>query len=259
MPLSTLQGCSALQRFLNRLNSRSVLTAGEQQAILDLPGRAEQIKPNHDFVQLGEPVDHACLVVAGYAGRFGQTSQGKRQITGIYLRGDMADLHSVVQPSPTSALQALSHVTILRIPHIALRAVAARYPAVAEAFWRDCMVDAAIFSQWVINVGRRQAKQRIGHLICELALRIAEGEPSDGMRFDLPVTQAQLAEVTGLTPVHVNRTLMKLRGEGVLEWSRSNVVTIADWQTLVGTGDFDPAYLQIGIPTAKRMRLAEAN
>ena len=114
-----------LQLFLDRLTSRSILSDEEQQAVLNLPGHAEQVQSNRDFVPLGTRVDHACLIVAGIVGRFDQNGEGTRQITAIHIPGDMCDLHAVVQPIPTSALQALSVATILRVPHAAIRAVAA--------------------------------------------------------------------------------------------------------------------------------------
>lgn len=114
-----------LQLFLNRLTSRSVLTGEEQQALLALPCHAAQAQSNRDFVGLGDRSDHACLLVAGLVGRFGQAKAGERQITAIHIPGDIPDLHAVVQPEGSSALQALSVATILRIPHWAIRQVAA--------------------------------------------------------------------------------------------------------------------------------------
>ena len=157
---------SDLQPFLDRLTSRSVLTQPEQQAILDLPRHVEQVRSNRDFVRLGERVHHSCFVADGIVGGFGQNASGGRQITSFFIPGDMADLQSVVQPSPTTALQALSVATILKIPHAAIRAVAARYPAVAAAFWRDCMVDTAVLAQWVVNIGRRDARARASRTCC---------------------------------------------------------------------------------------------
>lgn len=248
-----------LQRFLDRLTRRSVLSEEEQQAILSLPSHAEQVHSNRDFVPLGTTVDHSCLVVAGLVGRFGQNSEGHRQITAIHIPGDMADLHSVVQPQANSALQALSVATILRVPHAALRAASGRYPAIAEAFWRDCMVDSAVLSQWVVNVGRRDAKQRIAHLICEVATRIGGSRAQDGCVFDFAITQTQLADATGLTSVHVNRTLQMLRAAGVIEWSRGHVVRIPRWHALAATGDFDPDYLQTDVRPNERLRIAKAS
>jgi CRP-like cAMP-binding protein len=230
-----------------------VLTSDEQHAILNLPGHAAQMQANRDFVRLGEKSDHACLIVAGLVGRFGQNKNGARQITAIHVPGDMPDLHSVVQPESSSALQALSVATILRVPHQSIRQVAAQYPAVAEALWRDCTVDAAILSQWVVNVGRRDAKCRLAHLLCEMATRLEAIGDSNNVEFPFAVTQQQLADATGMTPVHINRTLKVLRQDGLAN-VRERSVQIADWKGLVAAGDFDADYLAIDIAAANRLR-----
>ena len=247
-----------LQPFLDRLTSRSVLTEHEQQAVLNLPGQAEQVHSNRDFVPLGEHVDHACLVVAGIVGRFDQNGEGARQITAMHIPGDICDLHSVVQPLATSALQALSVATILRVPHTAIRAEAGRYPALAETFWRDCTVDAAILAEWVVNVGRRDAKTRIAHLLCEMASRLHANAGGNDFVFDLPVTQAQLADATALTAVHVNRTLQSLRADGLIEW-RQSIVRVPQWDALVERAEFDAAYLQGHVKPNQRLRIVQAS
>ena len=182
-----------------------------------------------------------------------------RQITAMHIPVDMCDLHSVVQPVPTSALQALSVATILRIPHSAIRTVAAHYPAVAEALWRDCMVDAAILCEWVVNVGRRDAKMRIAHLLCEMANRL--GAAADGRNdivFDFPLTQTQLADATALTPVHVNRTLQALRGLGLVDWHQ-RVVRLPRLDALEELAEFDRDYLQCEVRPEQKMRIARAH
>jgi CRP-like cAMP-binding protein len=243
-----------LQPFVDRLTSRSVLTEQEKQAILDLPCRAEQVQANRDFVRLGERHDSSCVIVAGLVGRFDQTADGARQITAIHIPGDMPDLASVVQPQATSALQALSVATILRIPHSSIRQAAARHHALAEALWRDCMVDSAILSQWVVNVGRRDARARIGHLLCEMATRLAAPTEAGTFSFPFPVSQTQLADATGLTVVHVNRVLRALRESGLVH-VRAGEAKVLDWDALVAVGDFDPAYLQTDIPPHDRLRI----
>lgn len=247
-----------LQPFLNRLTSRSVLTDEEQQAILNLPGHAEQVQPHRDFVPLGDIADHVSLIVAGIVGRFDQTSDGARQITAIHIPGDICNLHSVVQPLAISALEALSVATILRIPHVAIRAAAARYPAVAEALWRDCTVDAAILAEWVVNVGRRDAKTRVAHLMCEMATRLDAGKGANDFVFDFPVTQAQLAEATAMTAVHVNRTLQSLRADGLLEWHQ-RLIRVPDWDALVERAEFKPSYLQTQVRPEQRIRIVQAS
>ena len=244
---------SNLQRFLDRLTSRSVLSEQEQRQILALPVRIKQAGPNEDFVALGERVDHACFVLAGLVGRFDQNSSGERQITALHIAGDMPDLHSVVQPTATSAFQALSTSTVLQVPHSALWAISARHPAIAEAFWRDCMVDSMVLAQWVVNVGRREAKSRLAHLLCEMAHRYKVVPADNTVVFELSMTQSQLADATGLTPVHVNRTLKALAAIGTTFHHR--VVRIEDWDALVELGDFDPGYLQTELRPEERLRI----
>lgn len=246
---------ASLQLFIDRLTSRSVLSDEERQAILSLPTRTGRIEANHDFVRIGERVDHCCLIVDGMMGRFGQTLEGARQITALHLPGDVADLHSVVRPVGTSAIQALCTSTVLRISHDELRKVAARFPAVAEAFWRDCMVDAAVLSQWVVNVGRRDAKTRIAHLFCEMAVRTGD-DSTPQLTYHFPITQAQLADASGLTSVHVNRTLQTLRQDGLVDL-RARTIRIPDWDSLAELGEFDADYLDADTTPDARVRLLD--
>lgn len=250
----SLSEYSTLRPFVARLTTRSILSSAEQDDILDLPCRVTQLRPNEDFLGIGEHSDHASFVAHGLVGRFDQNGRGDRQITALHISGDMPDLHSVVQPKATSALQALCSSTVVKIPHSALRALAAKKPAIAEAFWRDSVVDAMILAQWVVNVGRRDAKSRIAHLFCEMACRY-KIEPEDGIvAYDLPMTQAQMADATGLTPVHVNRTLRQLSEIGTT--FRRGRIRIKDWDTLVEIGDFDRTYLQEEPGPGRPLRLA---
>lgn len=237
-------GASPVQLFLGRLLRRSVLTEEEQAAILGLPVEEATYGPNRDFVAQGQRVDRACLVAEGLAARFAQTANGDRQIIAFHIPGDMADLHSVVAPSAASALQALTRTTILRIPHSALRAVAARYPAVAQAFWRDAIVDVGIIAQSLVNLGRRPAVGRLAHLYCEMAVRYEQiGECADG-RYRFPATQAHIGDALGLTSIHVNRTLKTLRTEGLVDIAEKEV-RVLDWDGLAARADFDLNYLQL--------------
>lgn len=242
-----------LEPFINRLTSRSILSDRERHEIRELPQIVTQARADQDFVGLGTRVTHASYVVEGLVGRFDQNSRGDRQITAVHLAGDMTDLHSVVQPTATSALQALSTSTILQVPHAELRRIASAYPAIAEALWRDCMVDLMILAQWVVNVGCRDARSRIAHFLCEMACRY-KARPVDGkVSFELLMTQSQLADVTGLTPVHVNRTLKGLAEIGTT--FHHKFVRIDNWDALVEAGDFDQSYLQDDLRPEERIRI----
>jgi len=245
---------SALQLFLNRLASRSMLTDEETRAVLSLNGQVKEVPAHIDFVRLGEQVDHSCLVVDGLVGRFGQTKNGARQITCLHIPGDMADLPSVACPKSGWGLGALTKSTILRVPHSDLRRIAAKHPGVAEAFWRDCVVDGSIFAEWVVNVGRRDAITRLAHMLCEMAIRCERSGQGDRNSFRLPITQEGLGDATGLTSVHVNRTLKELRKQSILTF-KAGTVTIPDWPRLVAVGEFDDGFMLLDGPGP---RIAEA-
>lgn len=249
---------SAFTGFLHKLLRHSALEADEQQAILGLPVRPSQVRANADIVRIGETVDHACLVVDGLVGRFEQTSEGQRQITSLHLPGDMIDLHSVVVPRSSSALQALCTSTVLRVPHPALRDVTERFPAVGYAFWRECSVDAAILSQWVANVGRRDAQSRLAHLLCEIAILMEQAGLGSRSAFTLEATQTHLADALGLTPVHVNRTIKALKEAGVLRLE-GRTVHIDKWNALASLGGFDASYLHLRLASRRASRAPRAD
>lgn len=233
------------RRFLDKLASHSPLGWDECRAILELPGHLVQIRANLDFGNEGQETDHAWLVVDGLIGRFGQTNDGARQTIGVNIPGDMAGLNAVVAPETGPALQSLSAVTLMQVPRAALSAAARRYPAVAEAFWRECVLDAAILEQWIVNVGRRSALSRVAHLLCELGCRYSAAGIAHHAEFPFPTTQIQIADMLGLTAVHVNRTLMALRTDKLVT-IQARQAQVHDWDRLARIGDFDPSYLQIG-------------
>ena len=235
----------ALQSFVDRLLMRSEVTDSEVEALLTLPGRSIAVRPNQDFVRRGEVTDHACLIVDGLAARIEELSDGLRQITALHIPGDMADLHSVVVPHTSWALQALAPSTVVQIPHAALRDVAEKHPAIARAFWRDCVVDASIIAQWTVSLGRRPAVSRIAHLLCELACRYDRSTKPMVDSFHLAMGQAHIAEALGLTPIHVNRMFRELRETKLISVTNGKA-RIVDWEGLVALAEFDSAYLHFG-------------
>jgi CRP-like cAMP-binding protein len=166
----------------------------------------------------------------------------------------MADLPSVVSPKSAWGLASLADTTILRLPHDELRAIAARHPGIAEAFWRDCVADGSIFSEWVVNVGRRDAITRLAHLFCEMGIRRERAGQGDRHAFELQVTQVDLGDATGLTNIHVNRTLKELRTRSIVT-ARAGIVTVHDWDALVAIGDFDGGFMLLDGPSP---RIAQA-
>lgn len=245
----------ALQPFIDRLVSRSVLNADERQALLALPIQPAAVRAHQDVVRVGEWSTTSCLVADGLLARFGSTREGLRQITALHIPGDMPDLYSVVRPTGLGGLMALADSVVLRVPHTAVRALTAAYPAIAEALWRDCVADAAIMTEWLMNLGQRSALTRLAHLLCEMAIRYSPGD-APLASYAFPITQSQLGEVAGLTGIHVNRTIKTLREQDLATF-RNGTVTIPNWSRLARAGDFDPTYLHAEVkeePTVRDMR-----
>ena len=238
-----------LELFLRRLATHSELSDPEKTAILSLHYEREEKSAHRDIVHPGEVVTKACYVVEGLVGRFDQMRDGRRQITALHLPGDMCDLHSVVLPKASWSLTAVSKVTILRIPHGDLRAATKAFPNLGMVFWRDTAVDAAIIAKWFANLGRKDSVSRLAHLFCEIGLRMEVAGQGTRQRYPLRITQQDLADVAGITAVHLNRTLQALREAGAIE-VRDGQVSIPDWELLVRTGEFDASYLRQSPPEA---------
>jgi CRP-like cAMP-binding protein len=130
------------------------------------------------------------------------------------------------------------------IPVEAMRETAFARPSVGMAMWYETLVEASIFREWILNIGRRNARTRIAHLLCEFALRLEIAELGKMTGYTLPITQDQLADAVALTSVHVNRTLMRLEADGLIKRSKREI-TINDWTQLAKAGDFQPRYLHL--------------
>jgi CRP-like cAMP-binding protein len=159
----------------------------------------------------------------------------------FHLPADVLDLQHLLLPVADHGVQTLGEAKVAWIPVAALKSLIEQRPAIGEAMWRDTLIDASIFREWVLNVGRRDARSRIAHMLCELAvLASAGGEAPD--RIHLPMTQSDIADATGLTSVHVNRMLQELdRMDVILRDKRD--IRITDWAALQQIADFDAAYL----------------
>ncbi len=130
------------------------------------------------------------------------------------------------------------------VTHDALRDLCTRYPRLAAAFWRETLIDAAIFREWVVNVGQREGASRMAHVLCELLVRLRAVGLAEDHVCDLPITQVEFADALGFTPVHVNRVLQHLRTEGLIV-TQGTRLTIPDWDRLKQVGEFDPTYLHL--------------
>lgn len=167
---------------------------------------------------------------------------GSRQILSFHIPSEFLDLQNVLLSVADHSVQALDRVEIAAIPREALIALSELRPAIRSAMWIDTLIDASISREWMVNVGRRDSRARLAHLLCELVVRLNGFGADRNDRFDFPLTQEQLADATGLTPVHLNRTLQSLRADGLIQLAAKSL-TVLDWQGLRAVGDFDELYL----------------
>jgi CRP-like cAMP-binding protein len=226
------------------------LTPEEQEVVERLVAKAVEFAPGQDMATEGERPTHATVILEGLACRYRALPNGSRQIISFQIAGDWADLHSYFIRTMDHSLGAITRCRVAQVPHPVLREVIETYPRLGQALWRDTMVDASVFREWVVNIGRRDAYERVAHLLCELHARLDAVGLTNGYSYELPLTQADLADSVGVSTVHANRVLQKLRGEGLISFGGKSVV-IHDWSRLIEVAGFNPAYLHLheGPPT----------
>jgi CRP-like cAMP-binding protein len=228
---------------LRKFEARAPLDDADREALLGLPHRVQAVEPSTYIIREGERPDRSCLILSGFAYRHKVTAEGARQIVSVHIAGDFVDLEGALLNVADHNVQALTRCELAFIPCEAIRALILSHPRVAMAMWVDTLIDGSVFREWVVNVGRRDARTRIAHLLCELARRLeVAGLARD--RYELPMTQDQLADATGLTPVHVNRVLMTLARDGLIERDR-RFVAIPDWDALREAAGFSEIYLHL--------------
>jgi CRP-like cAMP-binding protein len=227
---------------VRRLRATSGATAEELQAIRGLPITVKSYAANQVVVRDGERATECCLVAQGFCLRSKTTSTGHRQILSIHIPGEIPDLQSLHLHEMDHDLVALTDCTLGFIGHTAMREFNRRWPNVAEIFWRDTLIDAAMFREWIVNVGQRPAPSRLAHIIVELRERLRVIGRIDPNGFEMPLTQEQIGEAMGITAVHANRVIRQLREDNVVELHRGRV-TVLNETKLMEYADFDGRYL----------------
>jgi|SRR5215203_1375553 len=233
---------AAAQALIRKLESITDLSSAEREALVDLPIRIEDVRADQDVVREGDRPSQCCLVVEGFTARYKFTDEGKRQIFAFHTPGDIPDILSLNLGVMDHTLGTLTPCRLGFIQHEHLRTLFSRQPRLVDIFWRDTLIDAAIFREWMLGMGRRSAKTSVAHVLCEMVMRLkAVGLEKDNT-VPLPLTQMEIGDALGLSTVHVNRTLQELRGDGLIEWQRG-VLKVLNWDSLAAEGEFDATYL----------------
>jgi CRP-like cAMP-binding protein len=227
-----------------RLESIFTFSEEEKSALLNLPMQVTDIQARQDIVREGDRPSRCCLLLEGLACTYKVTGRGKRQIMAFYIPGDVPDLQSLHLRVLDNSLGTVGACKVGFIQHDVLHEVCRRYPRITAAFWRETLIDGAIFREWIMNVGRREAVSRIAHLFCEQVVRFRAIGLAPNYNCDFPITQNELADAVGISPVHVNRTLQELRAAELIRWN-SGELFVLNWRRLKEVADFDPTYLHL--------------
>lgn len=247
MNVSTVD--DVLRLLIKRLERRAPLTTADHDALAALPVEIKTYSAHSYLIREGERVKTAKLIVDGLAYRHKVTMEGARQIVSLHMAGDFIDLEGSLLRVADHNVQAIASCTVAQFPRNAIVSLIKERGRVAHAMWIDTLIDASIHREWVVNVGRRDARAAMCHFLCEHGTRLKAAGLSESAAFQLPMTQEQIADVLGITPVHVNRVLRDLNMEGVVI-RHKRYIEVPDWTRLKKIAGFNELYLHLDQATA---------
>ncbi|SER56761.1 Crp/Fnr family transcriptional regulator [Sphingobium sp. YR768] len=237
------------ERFLR--HRRGVHLEIEERARLETAiGEIKTLPPRTNVVVAGEELSQSILLLEGFMSRYIDDRNGLRQLVAVHVPGDFVDLHAFPLKILDHDVATMTAATVAIVPHSALETITQDLPALSRKLWFSTLIDAAIHRAWLFRLGRLDAVGRVAHFISETNVRLMSAGLSDGRRFALGLIQSDLAEICGLTNVHINRVLRQLREERLCVF-RSSLVEILDPEKLAAVGQFNPAYLYIDLQSAE--------
>lgn len=241
MPSSTSPELTPLVR---KLQSVFLLSAEERETLAALPMQVASVKADQDIVREGERPSRSFALLEGFCATYSITGEGRRQIMGFHVPGDIPDLQSLHLEVLDNSVGTITPCKVGFVQHEVLWALCKKYPRIAAALWRETLIDSAIFRRWLLNIGRRDANARIAHILCEMVLRLQAVGLAEGHSCEFPITQNEIGDALGLSLVHVNRTLQDIREAGLIVL-KNGTLQVLDWEKLKAAADFDPTYLHL--------------
>lgn len=236
---------STLEPMLRKLEYRVKLSTEDKAALLGLPFVVKTVEPRQFIARERELATHACTLLSGFAIRSKVVATGHRQILAIHIKGELVDLQNSFLAVGDHSVEMLTSGRVAMVPRDEMVRIAFERPTVGRALWIATLVEGSIAREWLANVGRRDARTRIAHLLCEFSLRLDVAGTGERTGYELPMTQEQIADATGLTSVHVNRTIKGLERDGLIDRSHPRSIQIGNWRRLADAGDFDSQYLHL--------------
>ena len=233
----------ALARFVAHLGRLGSLTEAEKEILLGLPGQYRDLRAKEEFSDQPLPGHGRVLVLQeGLMASYHDNLAGVRHLTALHVPGDLCGLNAIVCNAGPTSFTALTRSRVFTVPYGPICEALRAQPGLATVFWRYSSSQMALQAEKVISLGSRDAKQRLAHLMCELAVRHGLPSAQNVATFPLPLARHQLASALCVTPMHLSRTLRALRTDGLLFW-RDRIVTLPDRERLAQLADFNPDYL----------------
>ncbi|MRG57457.1 helix-turn-helix domain-containing protein [Phyllobacterium sp. SYP-B3895] len=235
-----------IESLLLNLESRDIVSEEEKSLLRSIITRGRQFEIDEDLVREGSRPTYSTLMLEGFAARYKVLDDGSRQITSLHIPGDFVDLHAFPLKIMDHGIVALSPCRVAFADHSALKTVTETVPHLTRLLWLSTLIDGAIHREWIVAMGRRSKKAHLAHLICELYVRLQVVRLTTDQSFHLPLSQVELADVVGISVVHLNKTLQSLRREKLVTWI-NRTVTIVDWEALKEFAEFNPLYLNLSV------------
>lgn len=232
------------EKHLMKLRARDAVSLEEEEVVRGLVSETQDIAGKVTIIRAEQRLTTSTMLLDGWMCRYKDLTNGQRQITELHVPGDFVDLHSFTLKRLDHNIMALTPCRIGVVPHERLRAMSEAHAHLTRLYWFTTNIDAAIHREWELCLGRRSAIGRIAHILCEMRARLDLVGLTDESRFAFPLTQLELSEATGLTPVHVNRMLKELREREIAE-IRHGDARVYDQSALEALADFNPTYLYL--------------
>ena len=233
-----------IEHHLQKLRARDTVSPEEEQAIRDSIAEVRAFGADQILIHAGQVLNFSIMLLDGLLCRYKDLSDGQRQITELHVPGDFADLHSFTLKRLDHNIMTITPCRVAIVPHEKLEQITERLPHLTRLYWFTTNMDAAIHREWEVSLGLRSAIERMAHLFCELQVRLSIVDLADESGFAFGLTQAELGEATGLSTVHVNRTLQDLRAAGIIEL-KARRLAILDLAALMRASLFNPNYLHL--------------
>ena len=233
---------SPLANMIGKLAAHNLLSSEDIASLYKLPYHCRYLEAGSYILRDNDISDSCNVLVSGLAYRHKVSGAGFRQIVAIHIPGEIVDLQQMYIHNSDSNVQALTRCTISTISHSSIQKLLMERPSIAQSLFASTLLELSLSREWMLNIGRRDARTRIAHFFCEFAFRLEKTGRLTGHSFDLPMIQEQLGDALGLTPVHVNRMIKSLVQDGLIQRKRSGI-TIPNWQRLVDEADFNSRYI----------------